>query len=60
VLEDSYHIVTLDRQRHVVMERTSRFAADVRRRIHEQTSAAAMRRTLPVTPIRAESASSAA
>lgn len=33
VLDDSYHIITLDRQRHVVLERTCRFVADVRRQI---------------------------
>ena len=36
VLEDSYHIVTLDRQRNIVMERTSRFTADIERRIAER------------------------
>jgi carboxylesterase len=33
VLDDSYHIVTLDRQRDLVLERTSQFVADVRRRV---------------------------
>lgn len=51
VLDDSYHIVTLDRQRHVVMERTSRFAADVRHRLEER-AAAATTRAAQVSPIR--------
>lgn len=52
VLEDSYHVVTLDRQRHVVMERTSRFAADVRQRIDEAAATARVVRAAQVSPIR--------
>ncbi|MCL4766493.1 MAG: alpha/beta fold hydrolase [Hyphomicrobiaceae bacterium] len=52
VLEDSYHVVTLDRQRHVVMERTSRFAADVRQRIEDRAARAATIRAAQVSPIR--------
>jgi carboxylesterase len=33
VLDDSYHIVTVDRQRHVVVERTAAFVAGVASRI---------------------------
>jgi carboxylesterase len=29
VLDDSYHIVTVDRQRHLVVERTAAFIANV-------------------------------
>ena len=32
VLEDSYHIITLDRQRHVVVGRTAAFAESIGRR----------------------------
>jgi carboxylesterase len=32
VLEDSYHIITLDQQRHVVVERTADFVERVARR----------------------------
>ena len=60
VLEDSYHIVTLDRQRHVVMERTSRFVADVRQRLNGRGATAATVRAMPVAAIRAETACSAA
>src|SRR5690606_13787285 len=35
ILDDSYHIVTLDRQRDLVLERTSQFVADVRRQIED-------------------------
>ncbi len=52
VLEDSYHVVTLDRQRHVVVERTSRFAADVRRRIDDEKSMARTRSAAQISPIR--------
>lgn len=52
VLEDSYHVITLDRQRHVVMERTSRFAADVRARIEQQAATARTVRAAEVSPIR--------
>ena len=33
VLDDSYHIVTVDRQRHVVVERTAAFVANVAARV---------------------------
>ena len=52
VLEDSYHVITLDRQRHVVMERTSRFAADVRQRIEEKAAMARTIRAAQVSHIR--------
>jgi carboxylesterase len=29
VLDDSYHVITLDRQRQVVIDRTQRFAASI-------------------------------
>ena len=32
VLDDSYHIITLDRQRHIVVERTAAFADSIGRR----------------------------
>lgn len=51
VLDDSYHVVTLDRQRHIVMERTSRFAADVRQRIESAAATQAIR-AAQVSPIR--------
>ena len=37
VLEDSYHIVTVDRQRHLVVERTQAFADRVCSEFHEAT-----------------------
>ena len=60
VLEDSYHIVTLDRQRHVVMERTSRFVADVCQRLNGRSATAASVRAVRLAPIRAETTCSAA
>lgn len=51
VLEDSYHVVTLDRQRHIVMERTSRFAAEMRQRIENAAATQAIR-AAQVSPIR--------
>jgi hypothetical protein len=51
VLEDSYHVVTLDRQRHSVMERTSRFAADMRQRIENAAATQAIR-AAQVSPLR--------
>ena len=59
VLDDSYHIITLDRQRHVVVERTSRFAADVRNWIGE-LAARAQVRDAHVSPIRGVAPSPAA
>lgn len=44
VLDDSYHIVTLDRQRHIVVDRTVAFAEMIERRRSEMTSRAALRR----------------
>ncbi|MFO7298520.1 MAG: alpha/beta fold hydrolase [Pseudomonadota bacterium] len=38
VLDDSYHIITLDRQRDLVLERTLRFVADVRRHVEEMAA----------------------
>lgn len=43
VLDDSYHIITLDRQRHVVVERTNRFVAELQREIAEAAAATATR-----------------
>lgn len=43
VLDDSYHIVTVDRQRHVVVDRATTFIANVSKRI-EALSAKAMTR----------------
>jgi carboxylesterase len=60
VLEDSYHVVTLDRQRNVVMERTSRFAADVRRQIEERAATAATIRAAQVSQLRPSAARPAA
>lgn len=37
VLDDSYHMITLDRQRHIVVERTLAFAEALTRRKIEQT-----------------------
>ena len=41
VLDDSYHIITLDRQRHIVVERAAEFAQSIARRngLAEQRSA---------------------
>lgn len=41
VLDDSYHIVTVDRQRHVVAERTAGFVARVARELGEKVAKAA-------------------
>jgi carboxylesterase len=49
VLDDSYHIVTVDRQRHLVVERTEAFVANVAKRI-AAVSASASR---PAVPARA-------
>jgi carboxylesterase len=35
VLDDSYHMITLDQQRHLVVERALSFAADIERRLGE-------------------------
>ncbi len=53
VLDDSYHIITLDRQRHIVLERTTTFVADVRQRIEDL--AARPNRPADVSPIRSGS-----
>lgn len=58
ILDDSYHIITLDRQRHIVLERTSRFVADVRRQI--EVLADRPIRSADVSPIRGGSPLSAA
>ena len=41
VLDDSYHIVTVDRQRHVVVERTAAFVANVAQRMGAKAGAIA-------------------
>lgn len=46
VLDDSYHIVTLDRQRHVVVDRTIAFAEMLERRRNESNARAPLRRSL--------------
>lgn len=43
VLDDSYHIVTLDRQRHIVVDRTVAFANMIERRRSEMSARAARR-----------------
>lgn len=53
VLDDCYHIITLDRQRHVVLERTSQFVAELRRQI--EAVAARPSRLADVSPIRGSS-----
>jgi len=53
VLEDSYHIVTLDRQRHVVLDRTSRFVAEVRREVDQREAAATILRPAQISSLRA-------
>ena len=40
VLDDSYHMITLDQQRHLVVERALGFAADMERRLGESQDAA--------------------
>jgi carboxylesterase len=40
VLDDSYHIVTIDRQRHVVVERVTAFVENVSKRARERASTA--------------------
>ncbi len=52
VLDDSYHIITLDRQRHLVLERTTRFVAEVCREIEAKAAAASAIRSAQVSPIR--------
>ena len=39
VLDDSYQIVTVDRQRHLVVERTTAFVANIAKAITGKTSA---------------------
>jgi hypothetical protein len=43
VLEDSYHIVTVDRQRHVVVDRATTFVEMVVKRLQAATAKAATR-----------------
>jgi carboxylesterase len=43
VLDDCYHMVTLDRQRHVVVERTKEFAARLNKQADEAARAAGSR-----------------
>jgi carboxylesterase len=38
VLDDSYHIITLDRQRHIVIDRTNAYASWIERRFEEKQS----------------------
>jgi carboxylesterase len=38
VLDDSYHIVTVDRQRHLVVERTAAFVANLAKTITGKAS----------------------
>jgi carboxylesterase len=52
VLDDSYHIVTLDRQRHVVMERACRFVGDVDKRVAARAATSAPAREAHVSAIR--------
>ncbi len=49
VLEDSYHLVTLDRQRNVVVERTVRFAQDL-------VKAIGLQEVAPVAPVQISAA----
>ena len=57
VLEDSYHIVTIDRQRHVVVERVTAFVENISERGKERASAAKATgmeeapQTITVTPV---------
>lgn len=51
VLEDSYHIVTLDRQRHVVLERTSRFVREVSGDIGARKAASRVVRPAHISPL---------
>ena len=60
VLEDSYHVVTLDRQRHVVMDRTRRFAAEIRERMDACSINASALPTAQIRQIRTEAAGTAA
>jgi len=57
VLEDSYHIVTLDRQRHVVIDRTIGFAKRIAAELEQRAAAAATRvravRTAAPIPLKA-------
>lgn len=39
VLDDSYHIVTVDRQRHLVVERTAAFVAGIAPRLPAKAGA---------------------
>ena len=41
VLDDSYHIITLDRQRHIVVDRTNAYAAWVIKQLGDRASSAA-------------------
>jgi carboxylesterase len=43
VLDDSYHIVTIDRQRHVVVERATAFVENVAKRVQALRAKATMR-----------------
>lgn len=48
VLEDSYHIVTVDRQRHIVVDRTKTFVEQVLSRLNDGTQKAALRAAFSV------------
>ena len=50
VLEDSYHIVTIDRQRHVVVDRTVAFVEFVANRVKEQAGRPSARKGLEDAP----------
>jgi carboxylesterase len=57
VLEDSYHIVTIDRQRHVVVERVTAFVEKVSEWAREPASAPKEKgmeeapQTVTITPV---------
>jgi carboxylesterase len=53
VLDDCYHIITLDRQRHLVVERTTRFVREVCQQLQEKAAAVKVG-PAQVSPIRAD------
>jgi carboxylesterase len=50
VLDDSYHIVTIDRQRHVVVDRATTFIETVTKRARERTPKAAAKGSMEEAP----------
>ena len=50
VLDDSYHVVTIDRQRHVVVDRTATFVETVTKRAKERAAKAGRKEGMEDAP----------